>query len=234
MYHPWGVPNPAATSQLRTSVTHVAGNPLAEKPPRRPLSSSWPDRTASASTNSDVAKPSHTTIEMEDTEPLGTWEGGEGDHSNEMAARQLAGAMGAESFFDAFHKRYPTGRVPTGALPDILAASGLTASAEELQESVAKVCPETEDQDNVAYPMAQEVYLRLKAEQLQLATRLQEPAKAGCLSRWMATDRDAANLLLLIVVALCGLSAFLAAGVAILLLFLDGLDTVSTRLQEDL
>lgn len=39
----------AATSQLRTSVTHVAGNPLAEKPPRRPLSSSWPDRTASAS-----------------------------------------------------------------------------------------------------------------------------------------------------------------------------------------
>lgn len=30
------------------------------------------------------------------------------------------------------------------------------------------------------------------------------------------------------------LSAFLAAGVAILLLFLDGLDNVSTRLQEDL
>eukprot|EP00667_Euglena_gracilis_P001132 EG_transcript_1132 len=229
LYHPWSVPNPAATSPLRTSVTHVAEHPSAENPPRRPLSSSSPDRTASGS-NSDVTKPSHTTIEKEDTEALGIWEGGEGEHTNEMAARQLARTMGTESFFNAFHERYPGRRVPTVALPDILAAAGLTVS----EEAVAKVCPEMEDQDNVAYPMAQDLYLRLKAEQRQLATRLQEPAKAGCLSRWMATDRDAANLLLLIVVALCGLSAFLAAGVAILLLFLDGLDTVSTRLQEDL
>eukprot|EP00667_Euglena_gracilis_P016796 EG_transcript_17613 len=50
-----------------------------------------------------------------------------------------------------------------------------------------------------------------------------------CIYMWSST-----TCLPKIVVSLCALSAFLAAGVAILLLFLDGLSTINSHLQDDL
>eukprot|EP00667_Euglena_gracilis_P001000 EG_transcript_1000 len=121
------------------------------------------------------------------------------------------------------------------ALPEIFEAAGLAVTIEEVEETARGLCPEAcPAGDSLPYSQCQEVYLRLAVERRRSDARSQEPAGTGCVARWMATDTGATNFLLVIVVSLCSLSAFLAAGVAILLLFLDGLDTTNKFLQEDL
>eukprot|EP00667_Euglena_gracilis_P002440 EG_transcript_2439 len=213
--------------------------PRTESPPRRPVASSWQDRNSdvrSTTTTSDVLKPHHALIEMEDLEEVRSPVREEsGKAGEQMDARQLSRAMGAEKFFDAFHERCPDGRASVVALQEVLEAAGLSVTVEEVEAAVGKVCPDVDPLSNsILYPHCQEVYLHLHAEQRRLETQTQELAKAGCLARWMASDTDATNILLIVVVSLCALSAFLAAGVAILLLFMDGLDTTNNNLQEDL
>eukprot|EP00667_Euglena_gracilis_P002628 EG_transcript_2628 len=161
-------------------------------------------------------------------------EGGSG-HQTGATDATAAPARGLDAFHAAFHERYPAGHAPPAALPGILAAAGLPASMEDVQATLNQVCPLiTDPLAAISYTQCREVYLHLSQERQPSADQPPAPAKAGCLARWMATDRGAANLLMVIVILLCALSAFLAAGLAILLLFLDGLATVGRHLQDDL
>eukprot|EP00667_Euglena_gracilis_P000355 EG_transcript_355 len=241
-YVPWGPPNLSAGSHLSaTKPSSIVPPPPSASlpgPPPRPVSSSWHDRSSEGqSTNSDPIKPLHMVVDMEDPEEV---EGAAGEFyggpEEEMGvARQLARAAGAERFFDAFHERCPSGHASAAGLSEILAAVGLTVPTEELQRTMAQLFPKVdiEGPAPVPYAQCQEVYLHLLADQRR-SVALQELGPSGCVARWMATDTGATNLLLVIVISLCSVSAFLAAGVAILMLFLDGLDTIGTHLQEDL
>eukprot|EP00667_Euglena_gracilis_P001011 EG_transcript_1009 len=143
-------------------------------------------------------------------------------------------AGGAGQFRAAAHAQHPDGRIPLAALPGLFGAAGLTASAAEVEVAMHTLFPEARTLSAMPCGQCQEVYHHLHSLRQNLESQMPGHAKVGCVSRWMATDTGATNLLLIIVVSLCGLSAFLAAGVAILLLFLNGLDTAHQHLQENL
>eukprot|EP00668_Euglena_longa_P026608 GGOE01033311.1.p1 GENE.GGOE01033311.1~~GGOE01033311.1.p1 ORF type:complete len:1167 (-),score=340.26 GGOE01033311.1:555-3878(-) len=206
--------------------------------PRRPVSSSWQDRTSdgrstttTTTTTSDIVKLQHTTIEMAD------FEGSQGKGGQEEVVgvtRQLTRTTEAEKLYDVFHQLYPDGHAPLVVLPEMFSSAGLRALEEEVEAALRKVCPEVNLADNIPFPQCQEVFLHLLLQRSNSETPSQQLASVGCIACWMATDKGAINLLLLIVVTLCGASALLAAGIAIVLLFMDGVDNADNDLQDDL
>eukprot|EP00667_Euglena_gracilis_P007340 EG_transcript_7412 len=205
--------------------------------PPRPLASSWQDGAAEA--RSTASNPHHAALEMVDLE--GAEDGATWRMESEVVAQKgqledKASPWGPPQDTDrlhhVFHGRCPDGHAPVTALPEIYAAAGLFVSLAEVEALLRQMSPEV-TKAGVPYSQCQEVYLHLAMEHRQAESHT-EASKASCLARWMANDQDATNLLLIIVVTLCGLSAFLAAGVAILLLFLDGFNTMDSNLQDDL
>eukprot|EP00667_Euglena_gracilis_P004154 EG_transcript_4167 len=206
-------------------------------PPPRPLASSWQNAVAEA--RSTASNPPHAALEMVDLE--GAEDGAAWRMETEVVCQKGQPEVAASpwgppqdtaTLHRVFHQRCPDGHAPVAALPEIYAAAGLFVSPAEVEALLRQMVPEV-TKAGVPYSQCQEVYVHLATQQHQ-ASHAEAAPRAGCLARWMATDQDATNFLLMIVVTLCTLSAFLAAGVAILLLFLDGFDTMDSDLQDDL
>eukprot|EP00667_Euglena_gracilis_P000216 EG_transcript_216 len=231
--------SPAAVSLLRGD-PNAGGDPNTatwSSPPRRPLSSSWEQAADDGgSTTSDTVKPVSAVLQLVDVEreetrvvvgeePLGT-----------EATRRLADAMGAASLYDAYHEAYGEGSAPVGKLPQVFEAAGLQVTRQQLEAAVNTFYPEVTASGSIGYQQCQELYLHLQQQRQRAETQEEELGKAGHFARWMAraSDSDSTNLLLCLVVTLCCMSAFLAGGLAILLLALDDADNARTRLQENL
>eukprot|EP00667_Euglena_gracilis_P001683 EG_transcript_1684 len=204
-------------------------------PPRRPTSANWVnitnERRSTRSDSLQPLQPAQTVVEIVDSE-RGDSLDGESDE-----ARQLAKGMGAERLYDVFRKRYGVeGVAPLEALPELFEVAGLPVPEAQLEAALAKAYPDAVVAGNASYPQCQDVFLLLQTERRKSQVQDEELGRSGRFSRWVSSlsDKDATNLLLVVVVVLCALSAFLAAGVAIALFLFDGISKADTRMQEDL
>eukprot|EP00668_Euglena_longa_P010109 GGOE01012248.1.p1 GENE.GGOE01012248.1~~GGOE01012248.1.p1 ORF type:complete len:1251 (-),score=392.50 GGOE01012248.1:548-3904(-) len=148
----------------------------------------------------------------------------------------MAQAMGAEKLYDAYHESFADCSAPLDKLCELFEAGGLTASQEQVEAAIAELWPEASTAGSISYKQCEELFLHLQQKRQKAENQDQELLKASRFTRWLAglSDKDSTNLLLLVVVTLCCISAFLAGGLAILLLAIDDTNNVKTHLQENL
>eukprot|EP00667_Euglena_gracilis_P001725 EG_transcript_1724 len=158
------------------------------------------------------------------------------DSVMEKEARLVVQAPETEQLRRAYEELFPCAAAPVDRLPELFAAAGLAASQQQVDTAIAVIYPAVVAAGVIPYNECQEVFLHLQQLQPRASVPGPDLAHPAALSRWMAglSDSNAANLLLGVVVALCCLSAFLAGGLAILLLVLDDTRSTEAALQENL
>eukprot|EP00667_Euglena_gracilis_P000447 EG_transcript_447 len=152
-----------------------------------------------------------------------------------VVSRQQTGERKAGKLETAFTARATDGQVPLDQLPPILFAAEVKASEERVQEAILKVIGTSSDPETkVDLAKAAEIY-RLLTEDSGASSPPPE-RRAHCCARWIEsmTDAAATNVLLTIVVGVSFISAFLVAGLAILLMWQYSVDTLNSHMREDL
>eukprot|EP00667_Euglena_gracilis_P000544 EG_transcript_544 len=205
-----------------------------EPAPKRPTTASW----VPADSDDQGRQAAEVAVEVTDLDQPSPSAIHERETTTQTVdeARQMAQAMGAERLYDAHRQLFPSSDAPAARLPELLEAAGLPASPRLVAATFAELFPDLSPEGSVPYHHCQALFLHLQHERHRTGSDASELGKAGRCSRWLAglSDSDSTNLLLIVVVTLCCLSAFLAGGLAILLMVLDDIDTVNTNLQENL
>eukprot|EP00667_Euglena_gracilis_P000479 EG_transcript_479 len=178
----------------------------------------------------------HTAVDVDGLEEISKQMSGGEDGDGQEAALQMARVVGAEKLYVAFHDRYTDGHAPLEDLQALFEAADLFVTEKEIDPAVVGLCPEALLDHRMSYHHCQEVYLQVKVDHQRTQQQTQEMNNAGRLTRWISglSDTEATNVLLVVVVVLCSLSAFLAAGIAIALMVTDSMSNFDSNMQADL
>eukprot|EP00667_Euglena_gracilis_P000876 EG_transcript_876 len=205
-----------------------------DNPPRRPLSSSWQvSRTNPVRPESWL----HQTAMVERVlSNDAVADGGEKEVEEEThIAQKVPTATDRSKLFDLFCSSFPNGTAPVANLPDLFEAIGLTVTVAQVEEALAVLGPQATATSMVSFECCHNVLLHLHAQtEVGDQEKTVEDTHAG--NGWIVglSDKASTHLLLGVVVVICFLSAFLACGVAVLLLALDDTQSAKRYLQENL
>eukprot|EP00668_Euglena_longa_P026580 GGOE01033271.1.p1 GENE.GGOE01033271.1~~GGOE01033271.1.p1 ORF type:complete len:1238 (-),score=338.86 GGOE01033271.1:1562-4912(-) len=135
----------------------------------------------------------------------------------------------------AFIAQAVNGHITIDQLPAFLAAAEINKTEQRMHEVIAKVISDASNPDTkVDLAKATEICrLLAEDEEASLAPR---GKRMNCCAQWAdkMSDTAATNVLLTIVVGVSFVSAFLVAGLAILLMWQYSVDTLNSHMREDL
>eukprot|EP00667_Euglena_gracilis_P001293 EG_transcript_1293 len=105
-----------------------------------------------------------------------------------------------------------------------------------METAVLRLPEDSRASGHITFSQCYELFTHLQSGWSDLESLEEEPGQAGRFQRWMASlsDQGATNVLLVLVVTMCCISSFLAAGLAIVFMIQESSQALNTNMQQDL